>query len=51
MKRQKLYTELETVQEFINFYNGASRRELNARLKSIGQKKKNERKAIQTLLA
>ena len=55
MKTKKLYSELITVDEFIKFYNGASRSELKAVLKSIGNShdriRKNEKNAVQALLA
>ena len=36
MKTEKLYTELFTTDEFIEYYNNASRRELKSKLKSLG---------------
>jgi hypothetical protein len=55
MKTAKLKSEMKTVQEFINYYNGAGRQELKAALKNIGNSrdisKKNEKQAIEALLA
>lgn len=36
----KLFSELYTIDEFISYYNGASRRELRDRLKTLGEHKK-----------
>ena len=36
MKTTKLKSELYTVDDFIEYYNGAGRRELKAALKAIG---------------
>jgi len=58
MTSKKLYTELSTIDEFIEYYNGASKRELKAALKNLGgischltKTKDNERQAIIALLA
>lgn len=58
MKSQKLYTDRQTIEEFIEYYNGASKRELKAALKNLGgischltKTKDNERQAIIALLA
>ena len=55
MKAAKLKSELYTVDDFIEYYNGAGRRELKAALKAIGNSrdisKRNERFAIEALLA
>lgn len=55
MTAQKLSPTLQTVEEFINFYNGASKRELKAILKNLknptSRIRKNERDAIIALLA
>ena len=55
MKTQKLYSKLHSTDEFINYYKGASRMELNATLKSIGNSrditKKHEKDAVRALLA
>ncbi len=58
MKTTKQYTDLQTVDEFIYYYTGASKSELKARLKSLGGRSKhldrtksNEREAIIALLA
>lgn len=57
-KKAKQYSELYTVDEFIKFYQGASRNELKAILKNLGGKdrhlsgsRKNEREAVIALLA
>jgi hypothetical protein len=55
MKKIKLYTDLRTTEEFIEYYKGAGRRELKSALKGIrntqDQRRKNEREAIIALLA
>lgn len=56
MKTEKLYTDLYTVTEFIEYYNGAGKRELNQALRSNLKRsvrdsgRKNEELAIRTLL-
>lgn len=53
----KLFSELYTIDEFVSYYNGASRKELRDRLKTLGKNKKlsgsraNERDAITALLS
>lgn len=55
MTTKKLKSELKTVQEYIEYYKGASRKELISSLNGLKRtqdvSKKNERKAIETLLA
>lgn len=52
---QKLKSELKTVEEFIEYYKGAGRRELKAALKNTSNSrdisKQNEKAAIIALLA
>lgn len=54
MKTEKSYSELYTMEDFINYYTGACRGELKAVLKTIGNSrditKKNERRAVTALL-
>ena len=50
----KKYSELYTVDEFIEYYRGASKRELRDAMKSIKrvfQSEKNRKKTIESLLA
>ena len=58
MKKKKSYSDCQTVDDFIAWYEGAGRRELKAVLKGLGGKdkhhdriKSNERDAIIALLA
>lgn len=53
MKKQKLYSELYSVDDWLEYYKGASKYELRARLKSLGGRdrhltscKDHERQAI-----
>jgi len=50
---KKLKSELLTIDEFIKYWRGASKRELRARLKLLKNfgTHKTERKAIETLLS
>ncbi len=54
METKKLKSELHTIEEFIEHYKGAGRRELKSELKNIGNSrdisKKNEKQAIEALL-
>lgn len=55
MKTQKPYSELYTVDEWIEYYKGASRKELKSALKDLKNRldirKKNQKEAIIALLA
>jgi hypothetical protein len=58
MKNQKLYSDCQTVDDFIKWYKDASKAELKSNLKSLGGRDKhhdrirsNERDAIIALLA
>lgn len=53
----KAFTDLLTIDDFAEYYEGASKRELKDKLKSLGKNKKlpttqnNEKKAIIALLS
>lgn len=54
-KQKKLFSDLYTVEEFLDYYNGATKAELRATLKSLGKnhldkRKKNQKLAIVTWL-
>jgi hypothetical protein len=56
MKTQKLYSDLQTTEDFIKYYHDAGRRELKAVLKSLNnsykgtQRERNHKDAIIALL-
>jgi len=55
MKTQKLYSKLYLVEDWIEYYKGASKRELKATLKDLKNhldtRKRNQKDAIIALLA